>query len=114
MSNRLEALADFCVAFTRPRSKKLPHRPRGTFQHPELRELIFALYEAIVMIGGGRLTLSQKSWEYTWATAGTLPVVLDILRSSLPEIIPNVVSYSTLRRDLSAAVKDAGPRSARV
>jgi hypothetical protein len=99
MRDRLEALADSCAQ--RPRPQKPPNRPRGSFQHPELRKLVSDLYKAIVTVGGGELTLSERDERAT----GTLPAALDILRHCLPEIIPRTVTYSTLRRILIAAAK---------
>ena len=84
--------------------KEVSHRPHGSTQNPELRMLILGLYVSIVQEAQGKLTLRKDVHDIR----GTLPAVLEILRPYLPEIIPVMLPYETLR-DIRKSARQALP-----
>ena len=85
--------------------KKVPHRPRGSTQNPVLRTLILDLHVSIVQGAQGKLTLRKDGTDIR----GTLPAVLEILRPYLPEVIPVMLPYTTLR-DIRKSARALPPR----
>ena len=101
LRDRLDALAKFCCAFTRPRRKRSPHRPRNTVKNPGLLALICSLQIAIEWMGKGKLSLSQN--KSSRDAQGPLVEVLNILRCFLPDCVPAKLPYKTLVRALYTA-----------
>jgi hypothetical protein len=85
--------------------KEVSHRPQGSTQNPALHMLIFGLYASIVQEAQGKLTLRKDVNDIR----GTLPAVLEILRPYLPEVIPVMLPYETLR-DIRKAARRLPPR----
>ena len=85
--------------------KKDPHRPRGSTQNPVLRMLILDLQVSIVQGAQGKLTLRKDGTDIR----GTLPAVLEILRPYLPDVIPVMLPYTTLR-DMRKSAQELPPR----
>jgi hypothetical protein len=84
--------------------KEVSHRPHGSTQNPVLRMLILGLYSSIVQKAQGKLTLRKDANDIR----GTLPAVLEILRPYLPEIIPVMLPYETLR-DIRKSARQLPP-----
>jgi hypothetical protein len=79
--------------------KEISHRPQGSTKNPALHMLIRGLYASIVQEAQGKLTLRKDVNDIR----GTLPAVLEILRPYLPEVIPVMLPYETLRDIRKAA-----------
>jgi hypothetical protein len=108
LQSRLETLTESCDRQSSPRSKKPPHRPPGTVQHPALRFTITKLHEAIEAQGRGELSLWRDAASGKWK--GTVPPMLAILRGCLPLIVPANLPYATLRRVLSDVASNGDGR----
>ena len=101
----LEELAESCRRL-KCRTKKAPNRPRGSVKNPTLQWLIFELYDAIVRIGRGKLSLSRDPDD---RPKGAIIDVLKILQRSLPGIIrTRLPPYPTLRRIIWRAANRDG------
>jgi hypothetical protein len=104
----LETLAETCDRRLGPRSKKQPHRPRGSLQYPALQFTITKLHEAIETQGRGELSL----WRDTagkWK--GTVSQVLAILHPCLPHLVTANPPYATLQRVLSTCRGESDGRN---
>jgi hypothetical protein len=78
-----------------PKPKSVSHRPRGSIKHPAFHFLLRDLRRSMKPVGG-RLTCRMENGRLK----GTIPVVLEMLRPYLRDVIPPKLSYSSIRRAL--------------
>jgi len=77
-----------------------PHRPRRSVKHPAFHLLLRDLRELKECFGGRR---PLTCWRENGELKGTVPTVVEMLRPCLPGVIPEKLSYSSIRRALQKA-----------